>query len=121
MDLLVRLGEFFANDRLVANLIGLHVALAGILVVSFITRKILLRGGDSLARWTGLHWLDHVGQEANRRVRAFMFWTTVVTLTVTLAAGIVYHLAGRDLRTDVQAWYTHLTGAQLLALGWTIG
>lgn len=121
MELLASLTDFFADDRLLANVVGVHALLGAILVVSLVVRKTLLHGGDSLARWSGFHWLDHVGQEANRRIRAFMFWTTLMSLAATIAAGIVYHVAGRDLRSDLNAWYQHLTGAQLLALGMTLG
>src|SRR6266496_6477334 len=101
MDMLTRLSHFFADDRLLTNLIAVHVGLGAILVVSFIVRKLLLHGGNSLVRWTGLHWLDHVGKEANRRIRTLMFWTTLLALTATAAAGVVYHVAGRDARTDL--------------------
>jgi moderate conductance mechanosensitive channel len=121
MDLLLTVRDFFADDRLLANLIGIHIVLGVILVVSFIVRKVLLHGGDSLVRWTGLHWLDQVGKEANRRVRTMMFWTTVLALIVSVAAGIIYHVAGRDLRGDVGLWYQHLTSGQLLAFGWLLG
>src|SRR5262245_13327517 len=121
MDLLLAIRDYFADNRLLANLIGIHIVLGVILAVSFVVRKVLLHGGDSLVRWTGLHWLDHVGKEANRRVRTMMFWTTVLTLIVSVAAGTVYHVAGRDLRSDVEQWYRHLTSGQLLAFGWLIG
>src|SRR5687767_2984227 len=117
MDWLRPISEFLGDDRLLANLIGVHVILGGILVVALIIRKVLLHGGDSLVRWTGLHWLDQIGKEANRRVRSLMFWTTLLGLTISVASGIVYHAAGRDIRTDLSTWYQHLTGPQLLALG----
>src|SRR5262245_44995116 len=117
MDLLLRVGEFLSDDRLLANLIGIHVILGIILILSFILRKILLHGGDSLVRWTGLRWLDQVGKEANRRVRALMFWTTLLALSISIASGVVYHAAGGDLRADLGTWHQYLTGAQLLALG----
>src|SRR5262249_55569574 len=118
--LLTRLTHFFADDRLLANLIAVHVAFGAILAVSFVMRKILLHGGNSLVRWTGLHWLDHVGKEANRRIRTLMFWTTLLALIAAVAIGIVYHVAGRDARTDLAEWYQQLTGTQLLAWGLTL-
>lgn len=121
MDLLLSVRDFFADDRLLANLIGIHVVLGTILIISFIVQKVLLQGGDSLVRWTGLRWLDHVGKEANRRVRTMMFWTTIVSLIAAFAAGIVYHAAGRDMRGDVGQWYQHLTSGQLFAFGWLVG
>lgn len=121
MDLLARISDFLGDDRLLANLIGVHLILGIILIVSFIVRKILLHGGNSLVRWTGLHWLDQVGKEANRRVRSLMFWTTLLALTISVASAVVYHAAGRDLRVDLGIWYRHLTGAQLVALGIILG
>lgn len=120
MDLLLAVGDFFTDDRLLTNLIGVHVVLVSILIVSFITRKLLLRGGDALVRWTGLHWLDHLGKAADRRAHAFLFWSTLAALALTVAAGVIYHAVGRDLRGDFHLWYQHLTGPQLFALGMTI-
>ncbi|MCI0683673.1 MAG: mechanosensitive ion channel family protein [Gemmataceae bacterium] len=121
MELFAAIIDFLDEDRLLANLIGVHVILGIILVLSIVIRKILLRGGDSLVRWTGMHWLDQVGQEANRRVRALMFWTTLLTLSISVASGVVYHAAGRDIRADLGAWHQHLTGAHLIALGFVLG
>jgi small-conductance mechanosensitive channel len=118
---LTRLTETLADERLLANLIGVHALLAVILIFSFVVRKILLHGGDQLGRWTDIHWLEQVGKEANRRVRSLLFWVTLSSLTGALAAGIIYHLSGRDIRRDVLDWYHNLTGEQLLDLGITGG
>ncbi len=120
MDLLLRVANAF-DERLLANLVAVHLVLGLILVVSVVVRKVLLHGGNSLVRWTGLHWLDHVGQEANRRVRTLMFWTTLLAMVSAVATGIVYHVAGRDARADFTEWYQHLTGAEILAWGLTLG
>ena len=58
MDLHTRIGHWLSDERLLANLIGVHVSLGAILIFSVIVRRILINGGDQLVRWTGLHWLD---------------------------------------------------------------
>jgi moderate conductance mechanosensitive channel len=103
------------DERLLANLLGVHALLAVILVVSFTVRKILIRGGRRLGRWTGIDWIEHYQEEANRRVRSALFWLTLCSLVAALAVGIVYHAAGRDVRVDVLAWYANLTAEQLIA------
>ncbi|MCS7044854.1 MAG: mechanosensitive ion channel family protein [Gemmataceae bacterium] len=118
MDLLIQVGEAL-DDRLLANLVAVHVILAAILVVSFVVRKLLLHGSDSLVRWTGLSWLERVGEEAKRRTRALMFWVTLVAVAAAMASATVYHVLGRDVRPDLEAWYRHLAGPQLLVLAWT--
>jgi small conductance mechanosensitive channel len=92
-----------------------HALLAVILIVSFTVRKILIRGGRRLGRWTGIDWIEHYQEEANRRVRSALFWLTLCSLVAALAVGIVYHAAGRDVRDDVLAWYANLTAEQLIA------
>ena len=66
MDLFKHLGDWITDDRLVSNLIALHVLLALILVVSVVLRKLIVHGGSQLAHWTGMHRLDDIGKEAVR-------------------------------------------------------
>lgn len=117
MDLHTRLSQWLSDDRLLANLIGVHVVLAGLLILSIVIRKLLIHGGGQLVRWTGLHWLDGVSKEAVRRMRSLLFWTTLAAMALTLVAGAVYHVSGRDVRADLNDWYSHLTASQLLRLG----
>src|SRR5437773_1138926 len=97
MDWLTQLFNVVANDRLVTNLIGLHVILAATLIVSIVLRKIIMHGGSQLVRWTGLHWLDGVSKAAVRRLRSLLFWSTIGLMTLMVLSGIVYHCAGRDI------------------------
>ena len=36
-------------------------------------------------------------------------------------ADVVYHLAGRDIRVDVYAWYSQLTAREILNFGIALG
>ena len=47
--------------------------LALILLLSLLLRRLLDHGSEHLGRWTGVHWLEGIGQEAKRRGRAFIF------------------------------------------------
>jgi len=119
MDLIAQITDVIADERLLANLIGVHALLGVILIASFTVRKVLLRGGARLGRWTGIEWIEHYQEEASRRVRSLLFWLTLCSLVAALAVGIVYHAAGRDIRIDVRAWYANLTAEQLVALSVT--
>lgn len=121
MNLYERLGQILTDERLLSNLIALHVLFGLILVGSMIARRILISGGDSLSNWTGLHWLDGISREATRRGRAILFWVTLLLLFTSVVGSVVYHLAGRDIRYDVTHWYENVTSDQMLRLGIAIG
>lgn len=121
MDLHTRIGNLLSDERLLINLIGAHVLLGAVLLVSAILRKLLIRGGDHFARWTGLHWLDGVSKEATRRVRTLLFWATLCVMFAVVAGAVIYHVAGRDMRADVGTWYAQLTAKQILGLGIALG
>ena len=120
MDWLNNLGAF-ADDRLLANLIGLHLVLGLIYVTSLILRGIIMHGGSHVVGWTGLHWLDGVSKEAVRRARALLFWTTISLMLLSVVGGVAYQLMGRDIRHDVKAWYSELTGPEIFDLGVGLG
>ncbi|MCI0378635.1 MAG: mechanosensitive ion channel family protein [Gemmataceae bacterium] len=121
MDFFNRVGDWFADDRLLANLVGLHVILAVFLVVSVILRKILMQGGDVLVRWTGLHWLDGISKEAVRKIRALLFWATVCLMLGAILGSVAYHAFGRDIRLDLSDWYQQLTAEQIFLLCLALG
>lgn len=121
MDWKGLVNNFMSDERLLANLVGLHVVLVGLLAVSVLLRKVLKHGRTLLARWTGLDWLDGAGREATHSLRALLFWVTVAAMGASILGMAGYHAAGRDARLDVQDWYAQLTGAQLLALGVLLG
>ncbi len=109
--------KWLDDDRLLTNLISIHVVLAVVLLASFLLRKLLKNGGDQLVRWTGLHWLDGFSKEAVKGMRSMLFWSTVVLMVVSIGSMAVYHVSGRDARADFQGWAGQLSGAHLLAFG----
>src|SRR5436305_34328 len=70
------LSRWLNDERLLANLIGIHVVLAVVLLVSIVLRKLLKNGGDQFARWTACHWLEGASKEAVKSMRSMLFWTT---------------------------------------------
>jgi moderate conductance mechanosensitive channel len=116
MDAWNRIRTFFADERLDANLIGFYGGMVVLFIVSLVVRRLLLRGGR-LGRWTGLKWVHAVGDEAIRHMRGLLFWLTLLAMSALGIAGIVYHMAGRDLRVDAAVWYADMTVEELLHLG----
>lgn len=101
------------DERLLANLIGIHIVLGVLLLVSVVLRRILKNGGEQVARWTGINWLDGVSKEAVKGLRNLLFWTTVVAMVVSVGSLVVYHMFGRDIRGDVQELTSQLTLAHI--------
>lgn len=116
-----RIRTFFANDRLDANLVGFCGSIVVLFALSLVLRRLLLRNGTRLARWSGLKWVDAVGDEAIRHSSRLLLWLSVLTAIGLGIAGVVYHLAGRDLREDVARWYADLTVEQIVQLGIHLG
>ena len=121
MDLFKNLGDWITDDRLVSNLIALHVLLAMILVVSVVLRKLIVHGGSQLALWTGLHRLDGISREAARHTRAVLFWATLGLMVAMVISAVIYQVAGRDIRLDFQAWYSQLTAPEIFDFGLEVG
>jgi len=115
------LSKLLNDERLLANLIGIHVVLAVLLVVSIILRKLFKNGGEQISRWTGLKWLDGVSKEAVKGARSLLFWTTVVLMVASVLSMAVYHVSGRDARADFQAWSGQLSGPTLMGFGVMLG
>ncbi len=121
MDLHTHVTSWLSDDRLFANLIGMHLVLGVILLASVLLRKVLIHGGNQLVCWTGLHWLDGLSQEAVRRMRSLLFWTTLALMVLAAVASLVYQVQGRDIRVDVHAWYSQLTAREILHFGVALG
>ncbi len=117
MDWLNSLGNWIADDRLLTNLIGLHLLLGLFCCAAVVLRRLLMHGGNQAARWTGLHWLDGISKEAAKHARTLLFWSTLALMALTIVGAIAYHVLGRDMRVDVQAWYNQLTPREILDFG----
>ena len=111
------LTKWLNDDRLLANLIGIHVVLAVVLVVAVILRKLLKNGSEQVGRLTGSQWLDGFSKEAVKSVRSILFWATVGLMVVSVVSMGAYHLSGRHIQEDLKDWYGQLTTAHLQAFG----
>jgi small-conductance mechanosensitive channel len=110
-----------ANERLLANLIAVHVVLGGLLVLSLILRKAFKHGINRCICWTEMHWLHGVHKHCHRGLRHVLFWFTCGLMVVAGIATVVYHFFGRDIRADLADWYGRVTTAHLFAVGITVG
>lgn len=115
------LSKWLNDDRLLANLIGIHIVLAVMLMLSVLMRRTLKSLSEQLARWTGIPWLDFVGKEAGKGMRAVLFWSTIGLMLVSIASMGLYHLSGRDLRSDIKECCADLTRAHLVGFGIVLG
>lgn len=117
MAIISRIGEFLSDDRLLFNLIAIHVLLVSSLMASIVLRRLLAHGGNHLVQLTGLSWLQGIGQEASRKIKTFFFWATLGAMAVTIIGGLFYHAQGRDVRSDFSHWYEQLTLRDLWIFG----
>jgi small-conductance mechanosensitive channel len=116
------IGAFLADDRLLANLIAVHAALLALLVVSFVVRQVVQRGGQRFLSWFGVSWLRGVTEEATGAARQVVYWATLAAMAASIVGGIVYHFAGRDIRLDGAAlWNKHFTADDAFGLGVVFG
>src|ERR1043165_728382 len=115
------LSKWLNDERLLANLIGIHVVLAVVLFVSIVFRKLLKNGGEQFVRWTGLHWLDGISKEAVKAMRSLLFWCTVTLMIVSVASTGLYHASGHDIRKDLRTWMEELSSAHLFTLSTMAG
>jgi small conductance mechanosensitive channel len=121
MEVLSRLRNLFADGRFDANLIAVYGIIVVTVIASLVLRRLLVNGHSRLAEWTSHHWLHAVGQEASRHARTVLFWTTVAALVLTTAGGLVYHLAGRDVRSDATAATGAIETKDWIALALVLG
>src|SRR5437762_835389 len=121
MELLSFFTDLFANDRLGANLIAVHGTITATVLISLVLRRLVIKGGSQLIGRAGHRWLEAASEKAIRRARTVPFWLTVGLLVATALGGIVYHLAGRDIRLDVGAWCARLTLEELWVVARVVG
>ena len=115
------INKWFNDDRLLANLIGVHIALAAILIASIVFRKLLKTGSEQIVRWMGLRWLGRASKEAIKGMHSILFWSTVALMIVSVVAMATYHLSGRHAHNDFKDWYGQLTSAHLMTWGAMLG
>ncbi len=112
-----RVREFVTESRFIANLTATYGLIVVLVLVSLVVRRLLGHGGERLAHWTGLHWLDHYGRAAAHRSRRLVARLTWVGVALLSGGGILYHVLGRDVRGDVRAWYGDVTAERWLHMG----
>jgi len=118
MDLHAFVTDILSDERLLANLVAIHIGLGLVLIVSILCRNAVLAGGGRMLHWAGLDRVDGVSEEATRTVRSLTFWSALFAMLAIIAGGIAYHSYGRDVRLDVLEWAKTLTAADFVALGW---
>jgi small-conductance mechanosensitive channel len=111
--------DVLSDERLLANLVAIHIGLGLVLIVSILIRNAVLAGGGRMLRWFGLDRVEGVSEEAARTVRSLTFWSALFAMLAIIAGGIAYQTYGRDVRHDVLDWVRTLTAADLIGLGWT--
>jgi small conductance mechanosensitive channel len=121
MSFLDRVQATLTDDRFLSNLLATYGVIAVLVAASLVARRLLGQGGERLAQWTGLHWLEGVGREAALRARRLLVRATLASVFVLTLAGVGYHLAGRDVRADAAAWYERLTADDWLLIGLRAG
>lgn len=122
MEWSTELAAFLADERLLANLIAVHVALLGLVVASLLVRQFLQLGGQRLLSWFGVAWLRGVTEEATGAARNLIYWITLAAMAACVLAAGAYHILGRDVRVDGPAlWNRHVTADDIVRLGIVAG
>ena len=111
------ISKWLNDERLLANLIGIHIVLGVVLILSIVLRKLLKNGGEQFIRWTGLTWLESASKEAVKGMRAILFWATIALMIGAVLSVVGYHLSGRHAHEDFRDLYGQLTTAHLITLG----
>ena len=98
MDFPALVNELLANERLLANLIGINVVLGALLVLSIALRKTLRHSTHALIRWSEMHWLRPLHERAHRTLGRILFWLTLTLMFVACVGTAVYHYGSRRSR-----------------------
>ena len=102
MNITSRLHSLFTDDRFDSNLIAVYGVIVTAIVLSLILRRKLGASSPSqLFHWPGLHWLNALTDHAHRHARRVLFWLTAGFIVFVAFAGVAYHAAGHDIRTDL--------------------
>jgi small conductance mechanosensitive channel len=121
MKIFERIGAFLSDDRLLFNLIAIHMLAGLALIGTMLLRRLLVHGSGHLVKMTGAGWLHGIHKEAERRLRGWLFWITLGLVGLIAVGGVIYHLAGRHVGQDFSGWVTHLSGSELFGLGLAAG
>ena len=92
------------DDRVLTHLLVAYGLVMGLVLVSFLIRRLLGRGGERLATWTGQAWLADMGRDAAGRAQTVLARLTLLGVLGVALGMAAYHLAGRDVRQDVRRW-----------------
>jgi small conductance mechanosensitive channel len=117
MDYLSRLPNLFKDPRLTANLVAVHGLIVLVVILCLVLRRLVTRSCHKLGERTGFDWLDPVGREAARRARRMVLWLTLATIVALAVLTAVYHIAGRDVRDDWNAWQRKQTTEYWIQMG----
>src|SRR5579862_7772048 len=98
-----------ADGRLLTNLIAVHFLVLLLLGISVLLRWLVTHSSTRLARWAGTDKIKKFSEEATRHGHTMLYWLAVTAMLLTVVAGVVYHLAGRDALVDLSEWYHQLT------------
>jgi small conductance mechanosensitive channel len=109
--------NYLTDSRFIANVIATYGTVIGLVVLSVVVRRLIGHGGERLAQWTGLHWLDAFGRAAAQRTRRLIAWVTWAAVVVLAVGGVVYHALGREVRQDFREWYADSAGEWWLRIG----
>ncbi len=109
------------NERLLANLIGIHLVLGALILLSVALRKAFKHGTKQCVCWTEMHWLKDAHKQAHRGMRIVLFWLTLALMILAAAGMAVYHFTGQDIRADLREWFAQITAAHIFTYGFMLG
>jgi small-conductance mechanosensitive channel len=116
MDLLSSLRDR-VTEPLLANVLVVAGLTVGVLAACWAVRRLLHASCGQLTAWTGSHHLGAWAKEAAHRAGLLLFRLALAAVVLIVAAGLTYHLAGRNARADVRACCAGLSPDQLLHAG----
>jgi small-conductance mechanosensitive channel len=104
--------DMLADGRFHANLIAFYGVIVVLVLLALLVRRLLSR--DMPTHWTGLAWLDSLGEEATLHACKLLWWASVGIVVLLSLIGLGYHFAGRDVRHDLNIMADRLAPDTLL-------
>jgi small-conductance mechanosensitive channel len=111
------LHDLLTDDRLTANIIAGHGLVTLTFLAAVVMRRLMKQAGDGLKIPFAASWARSLGEEAIRRGRNLVFWSTLVVHSLIAVGVVCYHMAGRDTREDFRVWYHELAADGLWRIG----